>query len=112
MSNYGKDVLEVTVERIGRGALEEEGFFVRKDGRQGWPDRLVLLRNGRHFWWEAKKRRGGRLTRGQKIIIPALRSRGDIVLVRPSLEELVSVALFLNAGDEAAARAAPSNHEE
>lgn len=106
------DVLEVTVERAGVEGLKQLHAVVRKDGRAGWPDRVVYLGNGLHFWWEAKKRRGGRLTAAQKRVIPRLRRQGDIVLVRPTLEELTAVALALRSGNEALARSAPSAHTE
>jgi hypothetical protein len=107
-----RDVLEVSIERSGMRALQQLNIVVRKDGRRGWPDRVVYLGHGLHFWWEAKKHRGGRLTPAQRRVIPRLRETGDIVLVRPTLEELVAVALQLQVGHEAAARSAPSAHTE
>lgn len=86
------EALESAVEREGVKALEGLGYEVRKDGRQGWPDRLVLVGRNVHFWWEVKKRKGGRLTPAQKRVIPRLRARGETVLVRPTLEELLDTA--------------------
>ena len=86
------EALEASVERAGVRALTDLGCTVRKDGRAGWPDRLVLVGNGLHFWWEVKKRRGGRLTPAQKRVIPRLEALGDIVLVRPTPEKLLQTA--------------------
>lgn len=92
-----REALEVTVEREGIRALKELECEARKDGRQGWPDRLVLVGNNTHFWWEAKKRKGGKLTPAQERVIPWLRARGETVLVRPTLEELVQTARIMRA---------------
>lgn len=86
------EALEATVEAEGVMALTALGCVTRKDGRLGWPDRLVLVGKDTHFWWEVKKRKGGRLTPAQERVIPRLRALGDTVLVRPSLEELLAVA--------------------
>ncbi len=103
------EALEKSLEKAGvRRLWEELGLEARKDGREGWPDRIIFLRGGRHFWWEAKKMKGGRLTPAQCRVLPRLDSMNDIVLVRPTLTELICVAKALMNGDEAVARAYPS----
>lgn len=87
--------LEVHVERQGVWALRALGCEVRKDGRAGWPDRLVLIGWDMHFWWEVKKRKGGRLTPAQKRVIPKLLASGDTVLVNPTLGQLVQTARLM-----------------
>lgn len=92
-----REALESTVERLGVAELRAFGCEVRKDGRQGWPDRLVLVGKDVHFWWEVKKRRGGRLTPAQKRVIPRLRALGETVLVRPTIVELLETVRILRA---------------
>lgn len=103
------NALEKSIEKKGVDRLWYElGLIARKDGREGWPDRQVFLRGGRHFWWEVKKLKGGRLTPAQARVLPQLDRNNDIVLLNPTLSELVCVAKALMAGDEAVARAFPS----
>ena len=73
--------LERQIELKGVRWLQKQHVFSVKHGKQGWPDRQVLLGGGRHFWWEVKRTRYGRLTPAQKVVIEALRARGDIVVV-------------------------------
>lgn len=91
-----RDALEVSVERAILAVLKRERVTVRKDGKGGWPDRQVFLGNGRHFWLELKKLRGGRLTPAQARVIPMLRAMGDVVLVRPSLAEVMETVRTLS----------------
>jgi len=48
------------------------GEFLKIQGTRGWPDRLVLLPNGRHFFVELK-RPGGELDLLQKYTLRLLR---------------------------------------
>jgi hypothetical protein len=57
-----------------------------KWGTDGWPDRLVFVGLGFHFWWEFKAA-WGELTPAQKIIIPRLIARGDRVYIPRSYNE-------------------------
>lgn len=59
---------------------------VRKDGREGWPDRLVLMGNGRHFWAELKTQTG-QLRASQVEIKRQLEIGGDLVFVVRSVED-------------------------
>ena len=71
---------EKVIETRGVRLLESIGMLTRKDGAGGWPDRLVLLAPGVHFWWEVKTPKGS-LTKAQKVIIEMLRERGDTVII-------------------------------
>jgi hypothetical protein len=72
--------LERSIESRGVRWVESLGHVAQKVGRTGWPDRIILLGQGRHLWWEAKTPTGT-LTRAQVVVIEKLRKRGDIVAV-------------------------------
>ena len=59
-----------------------------KRGKDGEPDREVMCGHGLHFWVEWKTPTGD-LTAAQKIRIPRLRRRGDLVLVLTDATELI-----------------------
>lgn len=61
-----------------------------KVGLRGWPDRLVLLGRGRHFWLEFKRRKFGHLTPAQKRLIPRLQARGEHVYVVKTQDEVLA----------------------
>jgi len=61
-----------------------------KAGDQGWPDRLILLPGGKHFWVEFKTPKG-RLRPAQVALFKVLTTRGDRVFVVKSTEELDAV---------------------
>jgi hypothetical protein len=71
---------EKVIETRGVRLLESIGMLTRKDGKLGWPDRLVLVAPGVHFWWEVKTPEGS-LTRHQKIVFETLREHGDNIVV-------------------------------
>lgn len=49
-----------------------------KHGKDGWPDRQVLLGNGKHYWLEFKQLKG-KLRAAQVERIRQLRARGELV---------------------------------
>ena len=50
--------LERDVERYLIKQVEKQGGLCLKFGQDGWPDRIVLLPNGRVIWVELKRREG------------------------------------------------------
>ncbi len=66
-----------------------ESCLCLKFGLRGWPDRLVLLGDGRHFWLEFKRRKFGSLTPAQRRRIPKLRRRGEPVYVVRTMPEVM-----------------------
>ena len=84
---------EAGIEKKTIKALEALGCICLKVGHEGWPDRLILVGQGRHFWIEFKSPTG-RLRPDQKLRIKKLMRIGDPVLVLgyiPSPEELASL---------------------
>ncbi len=80
--------LEATLERCVVDYVEcGLGLWALKVGRDGWPDRLVLLGTGRHCWFELKRRKFGHLTPAQRRRIPALRRVGEHVYIIQSFEQ-------------------------
>jgi hypothetical protein len=71
---------ESTFERATCARLEKLGAVCIKVGFDGWPDRLVLVGEGVHYWIEFKQERG-RLRANQILRIEHLRSIGDTVYV-------------------------------
>lgn len=64
---------EASIEQASRVWLEGRGGkLVKIQGFTGWPDRLALLPNGRHFFAEFKKP-GGELSLLQRHILRQLR---------------------------------------
>ena len=67
-------------------AMRRVGALAIKVGHDGWPDRLVLLGDGRHFWAELKQEKG-RLRAAQEIRLEDLDHIGDgTVVVRSRAE--------------------------
>ena len=71
---------ELAVQTKGRKLLLLAGAFPVKVGYDGWPDYIVLLGDGRHFWLEWKAP-GGKLRPNQVKRIELLRKGGDLVYV-------------------------------
>jgi hypothetical protein len=66
-----------------------------KCGKNGIPDRLVIVGPCRHVWFEFKQPGGG-LTPAQKRRIPKMRSRGEVVhLIDSTSDALTAVAVHL-----------------
>lgn len=57
-----------------------------KHGKDGWPDRQVLLGRGIHFWFEFKQEKG-RLRAAQVERRRRLEAQGDLVYAPRSVEE-------------------------
>lgn len=85
--------LEQHVERDTVARLEAAGMWAEKRGLQGWPDREVFLGNGRHVWFEFKRKKFASLTPAQKRRIPWLEARGERVYLITDVEQGVAVAL-------------------
>lgn len=83
--------LERTVEAACCAALEFEFCWTLKYGREGWPDRLVFLGNGRHVWFEFKRSKFGSLTPAQRRRIPWLRRQGEKVFIVKSVAQGVQI---------------------
>lgn len=60
-------------------SCERMGWSQKKEGHDGWPDRLVFHRPKQHFWVELKQP-DGTLTAAQRVRIPILVLRGETVL--------------------------------
>jgi len=73
--------------------LESCGCLALKFGREGWPDRLILLGTGFHVWFEFKRLKFGSLTPAQRRRIPTLRMAGELVYVVKDAEEGLQLAL-------------------
>jgi hypothetical protein len=58
--------LERTIEARGLKLLARHGLTSIKHGKNGWPDRQILLGENEHVWWEVKAP-FGRLTKAQKV---------------------------------------------
>lgn len=80
--------LEKSVERFAVEEAKRRGWVAEKWGLRGWPDRLILTGNGRHFWLELK-RETGRLRAAQIVRIDLLRRAGDMVYVPFSREAVL-----------------------
>lgn len=66
-------VLESSIERRCAAYASQQGCVLLKiDKRTGWPDRLCLLPNGRHFFVEFK-RPGGEMSLAQQHVQNMLR---------------------------------------
>lgn len=81
--------LEVSVEQRVVGYIEalSPKCWAPKMGKEGWPDRLILLGQGRHCWFEFKRAKFGSLTPAQKRRLPAMRLRGEHVYIIRSLAQ-------------------------
>lgn len=72
--------LERSIEKRVCAELERKGALTLKVGYDGWPDRLVLLGGGEHYWIEFK-RPGGKLRKVQEQRIAKLRAMDETVKV-------------------------------
>ena len=77
---------EKALEKRVVGDLALQGFLTVKVGFDGWPDRLILLGNGSHVWFEFKTD-VGRLRPQQINRIAMLEKEGDRVYVIRSEQE-------------------------
>lgn len=83
--------LEVTIERESCKLLQRllgDAEATPKFGEDGWPDRQVLLGNGRHFWLEFKQLKG-RARAAQLERVKQLEKRGDLVYWPRSVDDAV-----------------------
>lgn len=76
--------LESRIESGACAILKTLGIETVKCGKNGIPDRLVIVGPCRHIWFEFKQP-GGSLTPAQKRRIPKMRARGEVVYVVESL---------------------------
>jgi hypothetical protein len=75
--------LERSIEKNGLKLLAIHGLTSIKHGKNGWPDRQILLGENEHVWWEVKTLQG-KLTKAQKVRLKWLTEVvGDRVLVGP-----------------------------
>lgn len=77
-------------------AMRHAGALAIKVGHDGWPDRLVLLGNGQHFWVELKQEKG-RLRAAQEIRIEDLEHLGDRTFVVRSRADADQLAAKIHA---------------
>lgn len=84
----GSPPLESHIESRAVREIMGRGFRAEKWGLGGWPDRLVLLGGGFHFWYEFK-RLDGKMRKAQEIIKEKLEEMGDHVYVPRSYGEAV-----------------------
>ena len=83
--------LEAALEHRAVEWLEEhDGVWAIKVGLRGWPDRLVLIGHGVHFWLEFKRRKFGHLTPAQKRVLPRLERACEAVIIAKTLEEVMA----------------------
>jgi hypothetical protein len=71
---------ESGIETHFRTEVRGNGWVEKKEGQDGWPDRLIIWAPGRHFWTELKQPDGS-LTAAQKQRIPWLRRLGETVFI-------------------------------
>jgi hypothetical protein len=83
-------MLESRLEKKIVKALHEKGFESLKAGKNGWPDRLVIVGPGHHVWLEVKQP-GGTLTPAQKRLLPKMADHGEPVYVVESVEEALAL---------------------
>jgi hypothetical protein len=84
---------EAGIESHLLACCKARGWWCLKLGRDGWPDRLIIWRPGRHFWVELKQPDGS-LTAAQKVRIPKMRAAGEPVFIpdtRTEITELVEM---------------------
>ena len=98
--------LERSVEAACCAALEVLGYWAVKVGTDGWPDRLILLGNGHHIWFEFKRRKFGSLTPAQRRRIPQMIEAGEKVFVIKSAHDGAVAAASWDAWFRAARRIA------
>lgn len=80
-------IREASIEHAGQRLLKSAGFVSEKRGKNGWPDREVYVAPRYHEWIEWK-RPGGTLTPAQRVRIPKMRARGELVHVIDNLADL------------------------
>ena len=80
--------LEAGIERRAVAYARALKYEVIKIGTDGWPDDLVLLGRGRHFWWEFKNE-VGRLRKAQEIRTEIMRDAAEVIYVPRSYAEAV-----------------------
>lgn len=81
--------LEAALESEAVDWLEShDGVWAIKVGLRGWPDRLVLVGSGVHFWVEFKRPEFGRLTPAQKRVLPKLARAGEAVIIAKTMREV------------------------
>ncbi|HEU4440157.1 MAG TPA: VRR-NUC domain-containing protein [Methylomirabilota bacterium] len=85
---------ERSIEQAAVRKMREAGVDPLKVGDQGWPDRLVLLGGGRHFWIEFKAP-GGKLRPAQVRRIRSLLARRESVLTVDSAEGALEAVKLL-----------------
>ncbi len=64
--------------------LKASGIETVKCGKNGLPDRFVIVGPCRHVWFEFKQPGGG-LTPAQRRRIPKMRARGEVVYIIESV---------------------------
>jgi len=79
-------MIEKNLERAVVEACNARGWVALKVGFDGWPDRLILTGDGRHYWVELKAQKG-RLRAVQKVRKAMLERMGEVVLVARTAEE-------------------------
>lgn len=98
MSN--KHILEHSVESYLVRRCEEQGWMCVKfipDHKAGFPDRLILMPEGKCAWAETKRPVGGRLSDLQIVQHKLLRDAGQAVYVPHSKAEVDEVISILKA---------------
>lgn len=99
--------LESWIEGETSRILRMLGCRVRKDGQEGWPDKVVYVGGGRHFWIEFKQP-GQKPRPNQELVHAILRESGDLVLVLeyvPSVEKLSQLVSAVRLGSPVAPEA-------
>ena len=86
-------MLEKAIEARFVKECKKRGWLCLKQnviGRRGYPDRLVVLKDGTHIWVELKTAKGV-LSEGQKTAIEALEANEASVFIVYGLEEALQV---------------------
>lgn len=84
--------VEAQVEaRVVQYVEERLHLWAPKFGKDGWPDRLVVLGCGKHVWFEFKRRKFGSLTPAQRRRIPAMRRAREPVYIVKTFEQAVQI---------------------
>lgn len=66
------------------------GWLQKKEGMDGWPDRIIIWAAGRHFWVELKQPDGS-LTAAQRVRLPMLRRMGETVFIPDTRREITEL---------------------
>jgi hypothetical protein len=74
--------------------LERMGWPQKKEGVDGWPDRIVFWAPNRHFWVELKQPDGS-LTAAQKVRFPILRKLGETIFIFDTRAEITELLRLL-----------------